>query len=79
MKKCRDNSMPETPEKRAEAEAYRLLISQLDVLDKEVACTIKKFEDTGMTSMMKDDYVALHGLAHRIMEMRLKYVKESGL
>ena len=71
--------MPEMPEKRAEAEAYRLLISQLDVLDKEVACTIKKFEDAGVTSILKNDYVALHELAHRIMEMRLKYVEESGL
>lgn len=57
-----------------DAAAHGLIISQLDDLADEVASTIVRFEQTGMTSLMKDDYVALHELEHRILTMRHEYV-----
>lgn len=41
----------------------------------QVAATIRRFETTGMTSFMKDDYVALHELEARIVAMRDKHVQ----
>lgn len=61
-----------------EADDHRYVIEQLDVLGEEVACTIQKFETAGVTGIMKNDYVALHVLAHRIMEMRLEHVQANG-
>lgn len=49
---------------------HRYVITELDVLALQVADTIRRFESAGMTAIMKDDYVALHALEHRIMEMR---------
>lgn len=49
---------------------HRYVIAELDVLGRQVADTIRRFESAGMTASMKDDYVALHALEHRIMEMR---------
>lgn len=46
-----------------DADDHRRVIAQLDELGDEVAGTIQKFEATGVTSIMKDDYVALHVLA----------------
>lgn len=57
------------------ADERRHVIAQLDVLSKEVAGTIQRFEAAGVTSIMKDDYVALHVLEHRIMQMRLEQVQ----
>lgn len=50
---------------------HRRVIAELDALVREVAVTIRRFEAAGVTALMKDDYVALHTLEHRIMEMRL--------
>lgn len=57
-----------------DAAAHQIIISQLDELAEQVAATIVQFERTGMTSLMKDDYVALHELEHRILTMRHEYV-----
>jgi len=57
-----------------DAAAHQIIISQLDELAEQVAATIVQFERTGMTSLMKDDYVALHELEHRILSMRREHV-----
>lgn len=49
------------------------VIAELDVLAEQVAGTIQRFEATGFTSVMKDDYVALHALQNSIAEMRLQH------
>lgn len=51
----------------------RLVMAELDALQQQVASTIRRFEAAGVTAIMKDDYVALHALEHRIMEMRLTH------
>lgn len=53
-----------------EEDDHRYVIAELDALAQEVADTIRRFEDAGVTALMKDDYVTLHALEHRIMEMR---------
>ncbi|NLC36585.1 MAG: hypothetical protein GX772_09115 [Alcaligenaceae bacterium] len=51
------------------ANDHRLVMTELDALKQQVVSTIQKFEAAGLTAMLKDDYVALHTLEHRIMEM----------
>lgn len=34
---------------------------------------MQRFEDTGFNVIMKDDYVSLHILQHRVLAMRLDY------
>ncbi|WJJ93299.1 hypothetical protein [Neopusillimonas aromaticivorans] len=50
-------------------------MTELDALQQQVASTIRRFEAAGVTAIMKDDYVALHVLEHRIMEMRLTHAR----
>lgn len=57
------------------ADGHRHVIAELDELSTQVAATIRRFETTGMTSFMKDDYVALHELEARIVAMRDKHVQ----
>ncbi|ATH99128.1 hypothetical protein [Alcaligenes faecalis] len=52
---------------------HRLVMTELDTLKQQVASTIQKFEATGFAAILKDDYVALHNLEHRITEMHLAY------
>lgn len=58
-----------------DATDHRRIISELDELGREVAGTIQQFETAGVTAIMKDDYVALHVLEHRIAEMRIEHVR----
>lgn len=55
------------------ANDHRLVMAELDALRQQVASTIQKFEATGFAAILKDDYVALHELEHRIIEMRLTH------
>jgi len=48
---------------------HRYIMAELEALRQQVAGTIRRFEDAGVTALMKDDYVALHTLEHRIMDM----------
>lgn len=57
------------------AKDHHRVIAALDQLGEQVIATIQKFEATGMTSIMKDDYVALHVLEARINEMRLEHAQ----
>ena len=56
-----------------EEDDHRRVIAELDVLAEQVAGAIQRFEATGSTSVMKDDYVALHTLQNNIAEMRLQH------
>lgn len=56
-----------------DANDHRHVMEDLDALKQQVASTIQRFEVAGVTTIMKDDYVALHVLEHRIMEMRLTH------
>lgn len=53
---------------------HRRIISELDELQRQVVGTIQQFERAGVTSLMKDDYVALHVMEHRVMEMRREHL-----
>lgn len=53
------------------------VIAELDTLAQQVAGTILRFEATGFTAVMKDDYLELHALQERIVEMRLQYSQPS--
>lgn len=57
---------------------YQRIIAELDTLAEQVAGTMQRFEATGFTSVMKDDYVVLHVLQHRILEMRLEHTQAMG-
>lgn len=57
---------------------HRYVIAELDALAQQVADTIRRFETAGVTAIMKDDYVALHTLEHRIMEMRRAHADAMG-
>lgn len=48
---------------------------ELDALRQQVTSTIQRFEATGFAAILKDDYVALHDLEHRIMEMHLAHAR----
>lgn len=54
---------------------HRLVMTELDALKQQVANTIQKFEATGFAAVLKDDYVALHDLEHRITEMHLAHAR----
>ena len=54
---------------------HRLVMAELDALKQQVASTIQKFEATGFAAVLKDDYVALHDLEHRITEMCLVHAR----
>ena len=54
---------------------HRLVIAELDALKQQIASTIQKFEATGFAAVLKDDYVALHDLEHRITEMHLAHAR----
>jgi len=58
-----------------DANDHRYVIAELDALGQQVACMVRRFEAAGVAAIMKDDYVALHALEHRIMEMRLAHVR----
>ena len=51
-----------------DAKDHHRVIAALDELGEQVTATIQKFEVTGMTSNMKDDYVSLHVLEARISQ-----------
>lgn len=57
---------------------HRLVMAELDALRQQVASAIQKFEATGFTVILKDDYVALHELEHRITEMQIAYARNQG-
>jgi len=57
---------------------HQRVIAELDTLAEQVAGTMQRFEASGFTSVMKDDYVALHALQHRILEMRLEHMRAVG-
>ncbi len=52
---------------------YQRVIAELDALSSQTAELIQRFEATGFNVTMKDDYVSLHVLQHRILGMRLDY------
>lgn len=54
---------------------HRLVMSELDALKQLVASAIQKFEATGFAAILKDDYVALHDLEHRITEIYLEHAR----
>ena len=54
---------------------HRRVIAELDALAKQVTGTIQRFEATGFTAVMKEDYVELHKLECRILEMRLVHTQ----
>ena len=56
-----------------EEDDHHRVITELDVLAEQVAATMQRFEATGFTSVMKDDYLALHTLQNNIAEMRLQH------
>jgi len=58
-----------------DANDHHHVMAELDALRQQVASTIRKFETAGLAAIMKDDYVALHALEHRIMEMRLAHAR----
>lgn len=60
-----------------DANDHRNLMAELDALKQQVAGTIRRFEAAGVTAIMKDDYVALHVLEHRIMGMRLAHARKN--
>ena len=55
---------------------HRHVMAELDTLKQQVADTIRQFEAAGVTAIMKDDYVALHVLEHRIMEMHRVHARK---
>ncbi len=56
---------------------HQRIITELNVLLHQLAKLMQRFEATGFNVTMKDDYVALHGLQHRILEMRLAHSQAS--
>ena len=54
-----------------EQDDHLRVIAELDVLSSQIAELMQRFEATGFNVAMKDDYVELHTLQNRIMEMRL--------
>lgn len=58
-----------------DANDHRLVMAELDTLRQQVVNTIQKFEAAGLTAILKDDYVALHTMEHRIMEMHLAHAR----
>lgn len=56
----------------------RRVVVELELLGHQVADMIRRFEAAGMTTIMKDDYVALHALEHRILEMRREHLIQIG-
>lgn len=56
---------------------HQRIITELNVLLRQLAKLMQRFEATGFNVTMKDDYVALHGLQHRILEMRLTHSQAS--
>lgn len=58
-----------------DANDHRDVMAELDTLRQQVISTIRQFETAGLTTLMKDDYVALHVLEHRIMEMHLAHAR----
>lgn len=54
---------------------HRLVMAELDALRQQVTNTIHRLEAAGFAAILKDDYVALHELEHRIMEMRLVHAR----
>jgi len=54
---------------------HRLVMAELDALKQQAASIIQKFETTGFAAVLKDDYVALHDLEHRITEMHLAHAR----
>ena len=57
---------------------HRLVMAELDALRLQVTNTIQKFEAASFAAILKDDYVALHELEHRIMNMRLGHARAIG-
>ncbi len=58
-----------------DATDHRRVMAELDALKQQVASTIRKFEAAGFAAIMKDDYMALHDLEHRITEMYLAHAR----
>lgn len=56
---------------------HQRIITELNVLLHQLTELMQRFEATGFNVTMKDDYVALHGLQHRILEMRLEHSQAS--
>ncbi len=56
---------------------HQRIITELNVLLHQLAKLMQRFEATDFNVTMKDDYVALHGLQHRILEMRLAHSQAS--
>ena len=56
---------------------HQRIITELNVLLHQLTELMQRFEATGFNVTMKDDYVALHGLQHRILEMRLVHSQAS--
>lgn len=54
---------------------HRLVMAELDALRQQVTSTIQRFEATGFDAILKDDYVALHDLGHRITDMYLAHAR----
>ena len=54
---------------------HHLVMAELDALKRQVASTIQKFEAAGFAAILKDDYVALHDLEHRITEIHLAHAR----
>lgn len=52
---------------------HQRVIAELDVLFGQVTGMMQRFEATGFNMAMKDDYVTLHTLQSRIVEMRLMH------
>ena len=50
-------------------------MAELDALRQQVVATIHRFDATGFAAIMKDDYVALHELEHRIAEMHRAHAR----
>lgn len=57
---------------------HLLVMAELDVLKQQVTSIIQKFEATGFAAILKDDYVALHNLEHRITQMHLAHARAIG-
>lgn len=54
------------------------VLAELDALYEDVVGTMQRFEATGFTAVMKEDYLELHALQQRIVEMRLQYTRREG-
>lgn len=46
------------------------VIAELDALSDQITALMQRFESTGFTAVMKDDYVELHALQNRLIEQR---------